>query len=142
MVIAGRLPTRSGRNSQAASSIPPSARTLTVSFEAMIILLAGKANLLTSARRSAIIKYDRSSLISQGMQMNSQPAAKRGPKPKPDTYDNLVQAGLRLLHAEGYAATGIQSIVESVNVPKGSFYNHFASKEAFGAEGMDASFDG
>jgi TetR/AcrR family transcriptional regulator, transcriptional repressor for nem operon len=34
-----------------------------------------------------------------------------------------------------------QSIVESVNVPKGSFYNHFDSKEAFGAEVMDAYFD-
>jgi TetR/AcrR family transcriptional repressor of nem operon len=46
-----------------------------------------------------------------------------------------------MIHAEGYAATGIQSIVESVDVPKGSFYNHFASKEAFGAEVIDAYFD-
>lgn len=73
--------------------------------------------------------------------MESSPAAKRGPKPKPDTRNNLVQAGLRMIHAEGYAATGIQSIVESVGVPKGSFYNHFASKEAFGAEVIDAYFD-
>jgi TetR/AcrR family transcriptional repressor of nem operon len=69
------------------------------------------------------------------------PAARRGPKPKPDTRDNLVQAGLRMFHAEGYAATGIQGIVQSVGVPKGSFYNHFASKEAFGAEVLDAYFD-
>jgi TetR/AcrR family transcriptional repressor of nem operon len=69
------------------------------------------------------------------------PAARRGPKPKPDTRKNLVQAGLRMIHAEGYAATGIQGIVESVDVPKGSFYNHFASKEAFGAEVIDAYFD-
>jgi TetR/AcrR family transcriptional repressor of nem operon len=73
--------------------------------------------------------------------VKSQPAAKRGPRPNPDTRNNLVQAGLRIIHAEGYAATGIQSIVESVDVPKGSFYNHFASKEAFGAEVMDAYFD-
>jgi len=73
--------------------------------------------------------------------MDVLPAARRGPKPKPDTRDNLVQAGLALLHAEGYAATGIQAIVESVGVPKGSFYNHFASKEAFGAEVIDAYFD-
>jgi TetR/AcrR family transcriptional repressor of nem operon len=46
-----------------------------------------------------------------------------------------------MFHAEGYAATGIQGIVESVGVPKGSFYNHFASKEAFGAEVLDAYFD-
>lgn len=66
--------------------------------------------------------------------------ARRGPKPKPDTRDNLVQAGLAMLHAEGYAATGIQSIVASVGVPKGSFYNHFDSKEAFGAAVIDAYF--
>lgn len=47
-----------------------------------------------------------------------------------------------MVHAEGYAATGIQSIVESADVPKGSFYNHFASKEAFGAEVIDAYSDG
>jgi TetR/AcrR family transcriptional repressor of nem operon len=74
-------------------------------------------------------------------EVESSPAARRGPKPKPDTRGNLIQAGLRMLHAEGYAATGIQSIVESVDVPKGSFYNHFASKEAFGAEVIDAYFD-
>jgi len=66
---------------------------------------------------------------------------RRGPKPKLGTRDALVQAGLALLHAEGYAATGIQGIVESVGVPKGSFYNHFTSKEAFGAEVIDAYFD-
>ncbi len=67
-------------------------------------------------------------------------SARRGPKPKLDTRDNLVQAGLAMLHAEGYAATGVQSIVAGVGVPKGSFYNHFASKEAFGAEVIDAYF--
>jgi TetR/AcrR family transcriptional regulator, transcriptional repressor for nem operon len=68
-------------------------------------------------------------------------SARRGPKPKPDTRNNLVQAGLRMIHAEGYAATGIQSIVEAADIPKGSFYNHFASKEAFGAEVIDAYSD-
>jgi TetR/AcrR family transcriptional repressor of nem operon len=72
--------------------------------------------------------------------MKSLPA-RRGPKPKPDTRRKLVQAGLQMIHAEGYAATGIQSIVERADVPKGSFYNHFASKEAFAAEVIDAYFD-
>jgi TetR/AcrR family transcriptional repressor of nem operon len=72
--------------------------------------------------------------------MKSLPA-RRGPKPKPDTRRKLVQAGLQMIHAEGYAATGIQSIVESADVPKGSFYNHFASKEAFAAEVIDAYYD-
>jgi TetR/AcrR family transcriptional repressor of nem operon len=66
--------------------------------------------------------------------------ARRGPKPKSDTRKKLVQAGLKMIHAGGYAATGIQSIVERVDVPKGSFYNHFASKEAFAAEVIEAYF--
>jgi TetR/AcrR family transcriptional regulator, transcriptional repressor for nem operon len=73
--------------------------------------------------------------------MPSRQSPRRGPKPNPDTRKNLVQVGLRMLHAEGYAATGIQSIVEGADVPKGSFYNHFASKEAFGAEVLGAYFD-
>jgi len=70
--------------------------------------------------------------------MESHPAARRGPKPKPDTRNNLVQAGLRMIHAEGYSASGIQGIVERADVPKGSFYTYFASKEAFGTEVIDA----
>jgi TetR/AcrR family transcriptional repressor of nem operon len=63
--------------------------------------------------------------------------ARRGPKPKLDTRDNLIRAGLKTIHAGGFAATGIQDIVDIAEVPKGSFYNHFASKEAFGAEVID-----
>jgi TetR/AcrR family transcriptional repressor of nem operon len=66
--------------------------------------------------------------------MEARPAGRRGPKPKPGIRDSILQAGLRRIHAEGYAATGIQSIVEGADVPKGTFYNHFPSKEAFGAE--------
>jgi len=46
-----------------------------------------------------------------------------------------------MIHAEGYAATGIQSIVESVDVPKARSTITLASKEAFGAEVIDAYFD-
>lgn len=70
--------------------------------------------------------------------MQNNPSVRRGPKPKPDTRDNLIQAGLRTIHADGFAATGIQSIVEKAHLPKGSFYNHFPSKEAFGAEVIEA----
>ena len=45
------------------------------------------------------------------------------------------------MHAEGFTASGIQRIVEAAEIPKGSFYSHFASKEAFGAEVTDAYFD-
>ncbi|MEJ1975620.1 MAG: TetR/AcrR family transcriptional regulator [Acetobacteraceae bacterium] len=49
-----------------------------------------------------------------------------------------MRAGVRAMHAQGYAATGVQSILEEAHVPKGTFYNHFESKEAFGAEVLDA----
>lgn len=35
---------------------------------------------------------------------------------------------------QGYHGTGLQELVRSVGVPKGSFYNYFPSKEAFSAE--------
>ena len=66
--------------------------------------------------------------------------ARRGPKPKPDTRENLIRAGTRLLHEAGYSATGIKDIVDAAKVPKGSFYNHFPSKEVFGAEAVDFYF--
>lgn len=61
-----------------------------------------------------------------------------GPKPKPGTRQNLIEAGVKVLHAVGYAASGVQEIVAAADVPKGSFYHHFDSKEAFGVEVIDA----
>ena len=45
----------------------------------------------------------------------------------------LITAGLDLFLNQGYNATGVQKITSHADVPKGSFYNHFASKEAFAA---------
>jgi TetR/AcrR family transcriptional regulator, transcriptional repressor for nem operon len=73
--------------------------------------------------------------------VQSRPASPRGPKPKPGTRENLIRAGLQMIHTEGYTASGIQGIVEAAEIPKGSFYNHFASKEVFGAEVADAYFE-
>ncbi|MGX2029835.1 MULTISPECIES: TetR/AcrR family transcriptional regulator [Methylocaldum] len=51
-----------------------------------------------------------------------------------EVREKLLDHGVMLLMEQGYHGTGIQEIVESVGMPKGSFYNHFASKEAFSAE--------
>lgn len=66
---------------------------------------------------------------------------RRGPKPNPETRVNLLRAGVRAIHERGFHATGINDIVNDAGVPKGSFYNHFPSKEAFAAEVVDAYFD-
>jgi TetR/AcrR family transcriptional repressor of nem operon len=50
-----------------------------------------------------------------------------------DIPERLLSAGLQLFLEQGYNATGIQQLTDQAGVPKGSFYNHFASKEAFGA---------
>ena len=52
---------------------------------------------------------------------------------KTDIPRLLTEAGNQLFTRCGYHATGIQQITDQAGVPKGSFYNHFDSKEAFAA---------
>lgn len=52
--------------------------------------------------------------------------------------DRLLAAGLAAIHARGFAATGVQEITAAAGVPKGSFYNHFESKAAFGLAAIEA----
>src|SRR6266436_5171172 len=54
-----------------------------------------------------------------------------------NTRDHLLEVGLRQIHAKGYAATGVKEILDDADVPKGSFYHHFASKEAFAKEVLE-----
>jgi len=55
-----------------------------------------------------------------------------------DTRRALLRAGVEVLTEKGFAATGIDEVLKRVDVPKGSFYYYFASKEAFGAELIDS----
>ena len=48
--------------------------------------------------------------------------------------EHLIGVGLKLLHARGFHACGVQDIVAAAEVPKGTFYTHFDSKERFGAD--------
>ena len=43
-----------------------------------------------------------------------------------------MRAGVAMLTEKGYSATGLDEILKSCRVPKGSFYHYFASKEQFG----------
>jgi len=53
---------------------------------------------------------------------------------KHDTKEKLIQAGLKTLLEKGFNGVGVQEITEVAGVPKGSFYNHFESKDALGVE--------
>jgi TetR/AcrR family transcriptional repressor of nem operon len=44
----------------------------------------------------------------------------------------LLEQGTRLMLRSGYAATGLTEVLQAAGVAKGSFYNHFESKEVFG----------
>jgi TetR/AcrR family transcriptional repressor of nem operon len=51
--------------------------------------------------------------------------------------DDILSAGLAALHARGFNGTSVQDITDAAGVPKGSFYNHFASKEDLGTAAVD-----
>ncbi len=55
-------------------------------------------------------------------------------KQKQINKHNLLDEGVALLMRQGYHGTGLKEILDAVNIPKGSFYNYFGSKENFAAE--------
>lgn len=68
---------------------------------------------------------------------SSKPVSRRGRPPKVprehgETLELLLRCGMEILTEQGFAATGIDTVLKRVQVPKGSFYHYFESKEAFG----------
>jgi len=57
----------------------------------------------------------------------------RGRRPEHDR-DKILEIGAELFTRNGYHATGLKEILEACQVPKGSFYNFFESKEHFAVE--------
>jgi TetR/AcrR family transcriptional regulator, transcriptional repressor for nem operon len=54
--------------------------------------------------------------------------------PRASVRDQLIESAVEVFHARGFNGCSVQDIVEAAGVPKGSFYNHFKSKEALGVE--------
>ena len=55
--------------------------------------------------------------------------------------DLLLDAGLKVRATGGYNGTSIQDIVKAADVPKGSFYTYFKSKEDFALEALEKVAD-
>ena len=53
---------------------------------------------------------------------------------KQTNKESLLAQGVQLLMQQGYHGTGLKEILDAVQIPKGSFYNYFPSKESFAAE--------
>ncbi|MEH6475850.1 MAG: TetR/AcrR family transcriptional regulator [Sneathiella sp.] len=49
-----------------------------------------------------------------------------------DTKDQLIRQGTAILTEKGFSSTGIGEILRDINIPKGSFYHYFSSKDEFG----------
>lgn len=60
---------------------------------------------------------------------------------KRNTKAELLDHGVRLLLDHGYHSTGIQEVLKAAEVPKGSFYHHFGSKEDFGLQAAEQYAD-
>ena len=46
--------------------------------------------------------------------------------------ERLLRQGMKHFYVYGYHGTTVDAVLEAAGVPKGSFYHHFGSKEAFG----------
>lgn len=53
------------------------------------------------------------------------------------TRERLLDAGVALFWREGYTAAGLAGILREAEVPKGSFYHFFSSKEDFLRAALD-----
>ncbi len=51
---------------------------------------------------------------------------------KTNHYNKILSAALKMFHESGFHNSGTQDIVSLAGVSKGSFYNHFKSKDALG----------
>ncbi|MDC8773950.1 TetR/AcrR family transcriptional regulator [Roseateles albus] len=61
------------------------------------------------------------------------------------TYDanklHIMDAARPLIESKGFSALGLAQILQAADIPKGSFYHYFASKEDFGRAVLDRYFD-
>lgn len=60
---------------------------------------------------------------------------------KPGKRTALLEKGRELVHRHGFSATSVSDIALAAGAPKGSFYNHFKSKDDFGNAILDHYFE-
>lgn len=80
------------------------------------------------------------------MLKNNQNPPRRGRPPKvarsnADTKALLISSGVATLTEFGFSATGLDTILKKIGVPKGSFYHYFSNKDAYGLAVIDAYND-
>jgi TetR/AcrR family transcriptional repressor of nem operon len=58
-----------------------------------------------------------------------------------EVRQNLLDTGQRIMAGKGFSAVGLNEILTTAGVPKGSFYHYFGSKDAFGEALLERYFD-
>ena len=58
-----------------------------------------------------------------------------------DVRGNIIKTGQRIMARKGFSGVGLNEILAGADVPKGSFYHYFGSKEAFGEAMLAAYFE-
>ena len=58
-----------------------------------------------------------------------------------DTRQQIIDVAKTIILGKGFSAVGLNEILTSASVPKGSFYHYFTSKEAFGNALLSDYFD-
>jgi TetR/AcrR family transcriptional repressor of nem operon len=58
-----------------------------------------------------------------------------------DVRSHILATGQRIMAGKGYSAVGLNEILTTAGVPKGSFYHYFGSKDAFGEAMLERYFD-
>lgn len=62
-------------------------------------------------------------------------------QPHSDTREHLLATGEELSLRLGFTGMGLTELLKTAEVPKGSFYHHFRSKEAFGEAMIQRYFE-
>ena len=58
-----------------------------------------------------------------------------------NTRQHILETGQRIIVGKGFASVGLNEILTSAGVPKGSFYHYFESKEQYGQALLQDYFD-
>lgn len=58
-----------------------------------------------------------------------------------NTRQHILETGQRIIAGKGFASVGLNEILTTAGVPKGSFYHYFESKEQYGQALLQENFD-
>jgi len=63
------------------------------------------------------------------------------PQSTSNVRESILENGQRIMAGKGFSAVGLNEVLAAAQVPKGSFYHYFGSKEAFGEAILERYFE-